>query len=405
MIQKCNKEEKGYYGTLTYIACDWIKNYSEGKETTLKKHHDIFSLGCMFIYLICKLSKNNIYMCCPIIFFKPSNITKNKEKNFMKESRKNYNDVAHKNNMRAINVYYLTPNLPRNNNSSSEICNYIMNIIENMVDPDSEKRYQSVDEIIPLLEKFNKFSIIHNIITLDLESYTKSATFIKNSHNIIYCSLDGNFFYFDILKKTSEKLKMDKLNNTQLVAFSLDGLYLACPVINKLSIISAIGIWDTKSGILIKEIPYSRRINSIDFSPDGLSIVSGSPEGFINIWNIESGVCITTLQDIRSNNITLVVFNFDGSHIISCSDKNSLLIWNINSKKIIRELNGHTSPIVSAKFSDDGQRIVCGSTKGFIYIWDTESGKLIKSIVGHSSWVNSVSFSPDRLRILSASLD
>ena len=71
-VTKCDEEVINWKGTSDYIANDWIANYSIYKKTTLKKHHDIFSIGCTFMWLIFKFLNrySNIEMpifLCPIV--------------------------------------------------------------------------------------------------------------------------------------------------------------------------------------------------------------------------------------------------------------------------------------------------------------------------------------------------
>ena len=68
-IVKENKYETlPTFGTSKYIASDWIINKRNNVMTTLTYHHDIFSLGCMFIELLYGyVFGKYIEMACPII--------------------------------------------------------------------------------------------------------------------------------------------------------------------------------------------------------------------------------------------------------------------------------------------------------------------------------------------------
>ena len=71
-VTKCDEKVINWKGTSDYIANDWVDNFLNKLETTLKKHHDIFSIGCTFMWLIFKFLNRyaNIEMpifLCPIV--------------------------------------------------------------------------------------------------------------------------------------------------------------------------------------------------------------------------------------------------------------------------------------------------------------------------------------------------
>ena len=88
-VNKNALKTSGMIGTLRYISNDWMKNFEENKTTTLNYHHDIFSLGCMFIELLYKfILDTEILIACPLI--------KNKPINDIKKNRRSYNQESYK---------------------------------------------------------------------------------------------------------------------------------------------------------------------------------------------------------------------------------------------------------------------------------------------------------------------
>ncbi|ETO12141.1 hypothetical protein RFI_25235, partial [Reticulomyxa filosa] len=63
---------------------------------------------------------------------------------------------------------------------------------------------------------------------------------------------------------------------------------------------------------------HSNCVNSVQFSPDGTRIVSGSEDSTIRLWDAFSGKQIQCLED-HSNNVTSVQFSPDGTKIVSGS--------------------------------------------------------------------------------------
>ena len=54
--------------------------------------------------------------------------------------------------------------------------------------------------------------------------------------------------------------------------------------------------WDVITGNLINTLEgHSNAVNSVYFSPDGQSIVSGSGDRTVKVWDVKTGNLITTL--------------------------------------------------------------------------------------------------------------
>ena len=165
----------------------------------------------------------------------------------------------------------------------------------------------------------------------------------------------------------------------------------------RLAVASSCGIWiyDASTG---KELDFltgpMEGVNSIDFSPDGRIIVSGSKDGTVRLWDTTIGKHLKTLRehlwDVKS-----VCFSPDGKTIASGSAYGTVRLWNATTGKHLKKLRGHTASINSVCFSPDGKMIVSGSKDGTVRLWDTTTGKHLKTLSRSGGDVKSVCFSPD----------
>ena len=178
-----------------------------------------------------------------------------------------------------------------------------------------------------------------------------------------------------------------------------------------------IRVWDADSGTPTRTLyGHTSRVNSVAFSPDGTTIASGSGgasvtrDNTIRLWDADSGTQIRTLYG-HTADVNSVAFSPDGTTIASGSGArfntpdNTIYMWDANSDEPTRTLNGHTESINSVAFSPDGTTIASGSSDDTIRLWDVDSGEHVRILYGHTSRVNSVAFSPDGTTIASGSDD
>ncbi len=145
-------------------------------------------------------------------------------------------------------------------------------------------------------------------------------------------------------------------------------------------------------------------VNSVNFSPDGKILASGSSDNNIKLWNMVEGKLITTLVG-HQDHVFSAKFSSDGKTLASGGDDNTIKLWNIAEGKLMTTLIGHSDRVKNVSFSKDNQLLASGSADGTIKLWNMTTGKLITTLMGHQDAVNSVSFSPDSKILASGSLD
>jgi WD40 repeat protein len=149
---------------------------------------------------------------------------------------------------------------------------------------------------------------------------------------------------------------------------------------------------------------HSATINSLDFSPDGSLLATGSNDGTVKIWNVQTGGLIRTLEG-HSGPVNSVIFSPDGELLASGSSDNTVRIWHVSDGTLLRTLEGHIGTVYSVAFSPDGNLLASGSADNTARIWQVSEGALVHTLEGHTSTVNGVVFSPDGSLLASGSSD
>jgi hypothetical protein len=155
---------------------------------------------------------------------------------------------------------------------------------------------------------------------------------------------------------------------------------------------------------IVIQTGHSGDVNSVAISVDGQTIVSGSWDNTVRLWDKETGKEIRRLKG-HTSWITSVAISPDGKTIVSGSMDNTVRLWDKETGKEIRRLQGHTGPVTSVAISVDGQTIVSGSMDNTVRLWDKKTGREIRRLQGHSGEVFSVAISPDGETIVSGSSD
>ncbi|KAI8820918.1 WD40-repeat-containing domain protein [Chytriomyces cf. hyalinus JEL632] len=147
---------------------------------------------------------------------------------------------------------------------------------------------------------------------------------------------------------------------------------------------------------------HSGSVKSVAVTPDGKTIVSGSDDMKVKVWDTETGICTSTLED-HSDWVTSVAMTPDGKTIVSGSDDMTVKVWD-TVKGVHSTLKGHTGTVTSVALTPDGKTIVSGSDDMTVKVWDTVKG-VHSTLKGHSGTVTSVALTLDGKTIVSGSDD
>ncbi|CAL9124809.1 unnamed protein product [Musa acuminata var. zebrina] len=87
----------------------------------------------------------------------------------------------------------------------------------------------------------------------------------------------------------------------------------------------------------------------LNWSPDDLTLASGSLDNTIHIWNITNGICTAVLRG-HSSLVKGVTWDPIGSFIASQSDDKTVIIWRTNDWSLAHRTEGHWSKSLGSTF-------------------------------------------------------
>jgi len=119
--------------------------------------------------------------------------------------------------------------------------------------------------------------------------------------------------------------------------------------------------------------------------PDGKTIVSGSTDYTVKMWDSNKGICLKTFAGHQSE-VLCLAFTKYSNLILSGSGDRTVKIWN-NDKKhnnaCIKTLSGHTGFVWCMVLLSDDTTLVTGGLDKYIKVWDIDTGECLKNVIGH----------------------
>lgn len=168
---------------------------------------------------------------------------------------------------------------------------------------------------------------------------------------------------------------------------------------------------------LVRFPDISETVASIAFSPDGLTLVSGTVEdGEIQLWDTVTGQekrafrghAVQYEGQEYKREVWCVAFSPDGKTVASGSDDETIKLWNVETGDEISALKGHDYYLFDVAFSPDGALLASSSADRTVKLWDVEGGQLLASLnvmPGDDHGPFSVAFSPTGHQVAAACSD
>jgi len=225
----------------------------------------------------------------------------------------------------------------------------------------------------------------------------QSILVILSNNQFVTCSRDKTIKLFDMTSFECIKTftghsglngvnSIDKISNEKIISCSDD---------------ETLRIWDLISGECNRIIKTKNLVSCIKVFSDQI-VISGSI-GYIQIWNIQTGVCLKTLNE---NYCLQRDFNFfenlqTKESLVECieilsnvsGDREGFIrIWNINDGKCLKKIKAHLKRILCLTKISINKIVSCSEDKE-IKIWDTNnfhSDNCLKTIIGHDKGVTCI---------------
>lgn len=163
-------------------------------------------------------------------------------------------------------------------------------------------------------------------------------------------------------------------------------------------------LWEVESGRCLRTLEgHTQSVSCVCLSKNGQYALSGGWDHTLKLWEVESGRCLRAFEGHTFYLVNSVCFSWDFGYALSGSMDKTLKLWEVQSGRCLRTFEGHTGDVHSVCLSANFQLALSGSSDKTLKLWEVESGRCLRTLEGHTGDVYSVCMSADGQYALSGS--
>jgi len=239
-------------------------------------------------------------------------------------------------------------------------------------------------------------------LTPEHDSRVRFAKFSPDSRIIATASLDAAEVWSVETGKHLHSLK--HAGDVEMAGFSPDGqIVLTTGLDGSLALWETTdlrgtaALWSIDTGERLHTLAHDNDIEKAGFSPDGLTVVTGTSGGTAELWSVETGAHLHTLEHgVTGVGVSGAQFSPDGQTILTNSIGTTNL-WSVESGELLYALEDGM-PVKAAEISSDGQTIMTSSVHS-ASLWSLETGERLHTL-HYDEEVSGAVFNPEGKTVL-----
>ena len=158
--------------------------------------------------------------------------------------------------------------------------------------------------------------------------------------------------------------------------------------------------WKTAQPTQVRQFNHGGAVYAVAISSDGNTIVSGSADQTVRVWDAETGQ-----QRFQMNGHVGAVHSLaispDGALVLTSGADRSLRLWDAVGGRQLKQLATTSETMYSVAIHPDGQIAAAAGADRKIHLYQLLTGAEIRTLEGHTDYIHSIRFSPNGNSLMS----
>jgi WD40 repeat protein len=182
------------------------------------------------------------------------------------------------------------------------------------------------------------------------------------------------------------------------IEFSHNGVLVATASMDR-----TVGLWDTQSNEVTALCGHKAQVNEVDFNPSGTLLASAGGDRLVQIWDTKARASKLSFTDAKAP-VQAVRFSADGRLLGYADEEGNAVVRSTEDWSVVTAIKTPEKDIVSIDFSSDGTKLITASYAGVVRVWSVPEGTSLGVLAGNKDKLWRIRFTPDQ-RIAAASWD
>lgn len=160
-------------------------------------------------------------------------------------------------------------------------------------------------------------------------------------------------------------------------------------------------IWQADTGKLQAQLTQTAPFSGLSFSPDGQRLITTSGN-IVQVWQVKTGQAKQIFR--HAGAVTSATFDPTTQTVVTGTKDGTIRIWDIATGQVQQTLNPGTVAIAQMRFSPDGQFLAIADVNQRVWLWNFPQGQLVnvQGLAGSGQKGQepiAIAFSPDSQRL------
>jgi WD40 repeat protein len=136
-------------------------------------------------------------------------------------------------------------------------------------------------------------------------------------------------------------------------------------------------LFNTVEGGVVGSLEHDARVSSVAISSDAEFALTGSHDGSVRVWSLDSGQEIRRWQHHKP--VDLIVLSDDDRIALTTAYQGRVSIWDTHTGTESIRLYDVNPGITSARFNHDNSKLLLGTSREQVILWSVEAGEVLQT--------------------------